>query len=441
VSCRQAFIRTVPRRGFRFVAAVRVESVPPASRFSAPGHDHHPLPPGATIVVRPFAAEASDGHDVEGIRDGVVEDLVTALARRRGLLVLAHVGVSDDRSAPAAARCIADDAEPRYLVQGSIRRDGMRLRVAARLIDRPTGLHVFVVEQERRLAATRAERERVIASIASGIAAAVLRTERQRAVRLPLQDLDAWHAYQRGLWHMSKCEAPQNALARASFARAVELDPAFARAYAALAWSCLMSASIFSEMPLDEGCRLGEPLIRSAIALDEDDTDARARLALASLLGGDLNRAIGLSRQVSAADPGCADAHGVNGAALIYAGRFAQGRVAIARYLQLAPGDPARPIRMAQVAASHYLEGNYRVAMERARQVVREYPRHPTAYRWLAASLGQMGRIEQARDVLAALVATSPSSLDMYAGQQSPAYCSIEKKPMLAGLRKAGWRD
>ena len=87
-----------------------------------------------------------------------------------------------------------------------------------------------------------------------------------------------------------------------------------------------------------------------------------------------------------------------------------------------------------------YLDGDYSGAASTARQVVRQYPSHPIAYRWLAASLGQLGRAEEAKDALQTLQTISPSSFEMYV-KQRPKFCSIEHAPMLEGLRKAGWRE
>jgi len=107
------------------------------------------------------------------------------------------------------------------------------------------------------------------------------------------------------------------------------------------------------------------------------------------------------------------------------------------RYLRLSTRDPARPIRLSQLAASWYLDGNYRKAALTASKVMREYPIHPMPYRWLAASLGQLGRKTEAKEVIQAMQTVSPSSLEMYVRQRSPAYCRIEYGPVMEGLRKA----
>jgi adenylate cyclase len=202
----------------------------------------------------------------------------------------------------------------------------------------------------------------------------------------------------------------------------------------------MMAASIFSEMTIPEGCALSEPLVSKAITLDQDDTEVRARLALAALLKGDLEDALQQADQVLSVNESCAGALGVKGAALVYSGNREAGRQALRHYLRLSPRDPARPIRLSQIATSLYLDGDYRQAAITARQVVRQYPSHPIAYRGLAASLGQLGRAEEAREALQTLQTISPSSVEMYV-RQRPKYCSVEYAPMIEGLRKAGWQE
>jgi adenylate cyclase len=240
---------------------------------------------------------------------------------------------------------------------------------------------------------------------------------------------------------MSKSDAAENKIARSLFQRAVDLDPDFGSGYAAIAFTYTAASSAFSEMSIQESCELAEPLVRKAIALDENDTEARSRLALLALLRGDLEGAITETDQVLSVHDSCADAWGVKGATLVYGGRPREGREAIKRYFNLNPQDIARPIRLTQIASSLYLEGGYEEAAVTARQVIRRYPKHPFAYRWLAASLGQLGRIGEAQDALRTLQTVSPSSFEMYIRQRPPQFCSAEYGPMLEGLRRAGWKE
>jgi TolB-like protein len=438
----QKNIKTLPRKGFRFVGRVEQDhGSSPALEADPPTSTHRPNAPadGPSIAVLPFR-NLSDDRELAFFAHGMAEDAQTELSSLRWLRVIARHARFVHQDDPIGNGQAGGERHVRYVLEGSVRRAGRRIRVICLLIDATTATLLWGQRFEGDLANAFNVQAEIASAAAAAVATTILHAEQRRAAwKLPV-DLDAWEAYQRGMWHMSKCDAVENQSARTFFQRTIELDPTYAPGYGALAWSHMMAASIFSQMTIPEGCALSEPLVRKAIALDQNDTEVRARLALAALLKGDLEDAVAEAEQVLSVDESCAGALGVKGAALVYSGNRQGGRKALQHYLRLSPQDPARPIRLSQVATSLYLDGNYRDAAITARQVVRQYPSHPIAYRWLAASLGQLGRTEEARDALQTLQTISPSSFEMYV-RQRPKYCSIEYAPMLEGLRKAGWRE
>lgn len=440
----QRLIKTLPRKGFRFVGAVREEQEPGST--SAAGISLERAGAAVSVPDRPSIAvlaftNISDDSRHGFIAEGIADDVVTELSKLRWLSVVSRNSSFTHRSKAIDVGEVGQVLGIRYLLEGSVRRLEGRTRVTGQLIDATTGAYICTERYDRRLSDILTRQDEIPEALAASVASAIVRAERQRAVRKHPEELGAWESHQRGMWHMSKCDAAENRLARTFFQRAVDCDPTYAPGYGALAWSHMMSASIYSEMTVAEGCSLGEPLARKALALDENDTEARARLALVALLQGDLEGAFDEAQQVLAVDGKCADALGVKGAALVYSGRRAEGRTALQQYLKLSPGDPARPIRLTQIAVSLYLDGGYDEAALTARQTIRQYPKHPFAHRWLAASLGQLGRAGEAQAVLHTLQTNSPSSFDMYVRRRPPEYCRVEYAPMLEGLRKAGWKE
>jgi TolB-like protein/TolA-binding protein len=436
----QRLIKTLPRKGFRFIGLVREEPGPAlieaAQATLQPASSARSLSGRPSIAVLVFTSLSDDSHH-DLIAEGIAEDVVTELSKLRWLLVVSRNASFTYTSKAVDIGEVGRVLGVRYVLEGSVRRLQGRTRVTGQLIDTTTGAYICAERYDFSFSDILTVSEALSASVAS----AIVSVERQRALRKRPEELEAWEAYQRGMWHMSKCDATENQVARTFFQRAIDLDPTYAPGFDALAWSHMMSASIYSEMTVDEGCSLGDPLVRKAIALDENGTQARARLALGALLQGDLEGAFEEAQQVLAIDKNCADAFGVKGAALIYSGRRREGRAALQRYLKLSSRDPARPIRLTQIAVSLYLDGGYEEAALTARQTIRQYPKHPFAYRWLAASLGQLGRAGEAQSVLRTLQMNSPSSFEMYVRRRPPAYCSVEYGPMLDGLRKAGWKD
>jgi adenylate cyclase len=438
----QRLIKTLPRKGFRFVGAIREDDGrghPSTGDMTYEGL-RHALTGKPSIAVLPFtnmSTEPSQGF----LGDGIAEDVLTALSKLRWLLVIARNSTFTYKEKAVDVRQVSRELGVRYVLEGSVRQAGRRGRITGQLIDATTGAHVWSGRYDRDLADIFAVQDEIALAVASAIAPAIVDAERQRAMRKLPESLEALEAYQRGLWHMTRHNAADNELAATFFQRALNLDPSYASAYGGLAWSYMAASSVFGVMAIAEGCRLSEPLARKAIALDENDAEVRARLALVVFLKGDIQGAIQEADRAMAVNENCADAFGVKGAALIFSGRRQEGREAIEQYLRLSPRDPARPVRLAQIAASQYLDGDYEAAALTARQVIRDYPNQPIAHRWLAASLGQLGRTSEAQEALQFLLETSPSTFDVYVRQRPPQFLSIDYAHMLEGLRKAGWQE
>jgi adenylate cyclase len=439
----QHLIRTLTRRGYRFVGLVREERASAEAALLAnapdPAKSGSARPGNPTVAVLPFA-NLSRCRDHDFFADTIAANAAIELTKWRWLHVIARIPRLAAMDDTTDVRRIGTDLGVRYVLEGRVSDAGHGIRVTAMLIDTGTGVLTWAGRFDSAGASRHDARDEIAAMVACDVASAISSAERQRAIRASADQLGAWEAYQRGMWHMSNCEPAENALAQRFFRRAIDLDPACAAGYSALGWSTMMAASIFSQMTITEGCEQAEPLLRKATALDEGDVDSRARLAIASLLRGDLEAAFEGARKVLSVNENCAEALGVKGTTLLYSNRRQEGRDAIERHLRLSPRDPARPIRLSQVAASLYLDGNYADAMTTAQRVIWQYPRHPTAYRWLAASLGQLGRSAEAEAALEHLQTIAPASFDMYI-RQRPRYCSIEHAPLVEGMRKAGWQE
>jgi adenylate cyclase len=125
----------------------------------------------------------------------------------------------------------------RYVLEGSLRKAGNRIRVTAQLVEAETGKHVWAERYDRDLADIFAVQDEITGAVTIAIAPAIAHAEQQRAMRKPPGSLDAWSAYQRGLWHLSKFSLEGNALSEKFFQRAVDLDPAFAGGYRGLAFT------------------------------------------------------------------------------------------------------------------------------------------------------------------------------------------------------------
>jgi adenylate cyclase len=418
---------TAPIRVYRVDTAQRISNTSPAKPTLT-------LPDKPSIAVLPFTNLSGD-PDQEYFGDGIAEDILTDLAKLRWLFVIARNSSFTFRGKAVDIRAVSREVGVRYVLEGSVRRAGNRMRVTGQLIDATTGAHVWASRYDRDLADIFAVQDEITAAIAAAIAPAIIDAEQQRALRKSAERLDAWEAYHRGMWHFAIGNPENCEMARGFCQKAVHLDPNFAAAHVALAGIALRSGIVLQTMSLDEAARAGKQLAQKALSLDPSDPLAHARLAQAVWAAGDLEGCIAECNEALSLDGNCAIAHGVKGDALVFfAGRREEGRASIRTYLRLSPRDPARAARLHNIALSHYLDGNYEVAAEACGDVIRRYG-HGANYKWLLASLGQLGRPAECE----ALMKIAPPDYDHYARHRPPWFGLKDFEHMLEGLRKAGW--
>jgi adenylate cyclase len=224
-------------------------------------------------------------------------------------------------------------------------------------------------------------------------------------------------------------------LARNFFEKATVLDPTFAAPYAGLARIASRMAFLFQTTSLSDGASTSERLARQALALDPGLAVAYAHLGRAIFYMGDLEGCIQHCDQGLSLDGNCAQAHGNKGGALVFAGRRAEGRQSLRTSLRLDPRGPARVSKLLEIAISQYFDGDFDLSAETSRQVVRQYPDYGSSYRFLLASLGQLGRQTECE----ALMKIAPAGYDYYARHRPPWFGLKDFEHMLDGLRKAGW--
>jgi adenylate cyclase len=380
----------------------------------------------------------SGDPDQEFFADGVAEDVITALSHYPSLFVIARNSSFTYKGRAVDVKEIGRELGVRYVLQGSLRKSGNRIRVTTQLVEAETGKHVWAERYDRDLSDIFAVQDEITEAVTIAIAPAIADAEQRRAMRKPPGSLDAWGGYQRGLWHMSKFTPTDNNLAEKYFQQAIDLDPNFGGGYRGLARTILNSARAFERRKLADVESTAEPLARRAIALDSDD--AEARVCLASVLHGhaDFEGSMAEAKRALAVSPNLASAHGGLGAALMFSGRPREGLPFLETCIRLDPHDPQLAVRLHQIALAYYLCHEYVAAAEAARRAIRSYPDHPTPYRWLAAALGQIGQATEAKEAVQKAVALAPASSSMYLRRRVPWMRSEDHAHMLEGLRKAG---
>jgi adenylate cyclase len=355
-----------------------------------------PLPEKPSIAVLPFQNMSGDPEQ-EYFADGIAEDVITLLSKSRGL------------------------------------------------IEAATGGHLWAERYDRDLSDIFAVQDEITEAVSTAILPTMERSERERAARKPPGSLDAWECYHRGLWHFSKVEAGENALALSFFERAIELDPGFAAAHAIMSYA-LMTQAVTFRPPAERRTlfpRAAEHA-RRAIALDPTDALGHASLSRVLMHAGRHEEAMAEADLAVSLDPSSTLAHACQGSTRVFGGRPRDAIEPIETAMRLSPFDPATPFFLNARGRASYYMGDYSAALATARQVYRSFPNYQNIYRTLIAALGQTGQADEAHHVMAeALERFGPDfRFNMAPLGPTPMEDRAEdRERMLDGYRKAGVLD
>jgi adenylate cyclase len=394
-----------------------------------------------TIAVLSFTNMSND-QEQEYFSDGVADDIITELSRSRSLVVIARNSSFAYKNSAMDVTQAALELGVRYVVKGSVRRNGERIRISAQLVDAETGNHIWAERYDRDLADIFAVQDEITAAVALAIGPAVADAEQQRAVRKPPDSLDAWDAYARGSWHLARVDPVENNRARCLFERAIELDPNFSQAYQGLVYTYLDRLRLFGERIVDETLTSIESLARRAVALDPHDAKAHAALGWVLQTRGDPAAALDRAYQALSLNNNCAEASQLLGVNLVYLGQPREGCQALMEHLRLNPRDSRNWHAFHIIGMGRYLLGDYPEAIDAARRALQENPNQRLSFRWLVAALGQLGRTTEAQRIMDRLSATiPPASIQEYWSYRWPWMREEDIANLLDGLRKAGWQD
>jgi adenylate cyclase len=298
---------------------------------------------------------------------------------------------------------------------------------------------VWAERYDRDLADIFAVQDEITHALTTALTPAIAEAELRRAMRRPPESLDAWAAYQRGLWHLSKANPDDDTVAQNFFRQAIDRDPTFAPGYSALALAQLQAAAVYQKLSLLEAQSSAEALARRAVGLDGADAEARSCLGWALQARGELEGARVEIERALAMSPNLAVAHWQRGATLIFSGQPMKGLDALETCIRLDPRDPFMAVRLLHIACGLYFAREYEGVIEAAKRLIRSYPDFPMIYRWPAAALGQLGRAAEAKEWLEKAVSYAPAAFNMYIHNRVPWFRAEDHAHLVEGLRKAGW--
>jgi adenylate cyclase len=412
-----------PVRVYRVATAVSgTASAKPASRPLS-------LPEKPSIAVLPFTNMSGDPEQ-EFFADGISEDLITALSKIRWFFVIARNSTFTYKGQAVEVTQVARELGVRYVIEGSVRKAGNRVRITAQVVEAASGNHLWAERYDRDLKDIFALQDEMAQTIVGAVEPELSAAEREHAARKPPESLDAWETYQRGLWHLWSFTRDDNAETQRVLRRAQELDPSFATAYAFESYSHYLDAMLgFSEAP-DESLAAALTAAKRALALDDKDPVAYFALGRVYMMHGKHDASVVELETAISINPSFAMAYHGLGSALMLSGRLEEAAEALDKAIRLSPRDPVLWGMMCFRSVTCSLLQQYEAAAEWGRRAAHE-PRAAKggywAYAVLASALGNLGQAAAAREALGealekTLPTKEPGGLD----------------PYLAGLRKAG---
>jgi TolB-like protein len=425
------YIETLHRRGYRFIGKLASTSKPATGEAPALA-----LPDKPSIAVLPFDNMSGD-PDQAYFADGMSEDLITGLARIHWLFVIARNSTFAYKNRVIDVKQVARELGVRYVLEGSVRRAGTRLRISAQLIDATTGGHHWAERYDRELGDIFAVQDEITARVAAAIEPRVLAAEGIRALSRSASDLGAWELVARAQTHFWRMTKTDYATAIAALERAVTAYPDYAPARSLLGF-CLVFAAHMGWNDRERDLAPGREHAARAIALDDRDPWGHIALGYWALMERRTEESIAALRRALEFNPNSASAHAHLSHGLAFAGRDHEAIAHAQDAIRLSPLDPMMALFLGSIAGAHYTVGRYDEAVEYTTQAARLRPGFQGAHRLRCASLAQAGRIGEARAYLATVRREQPQlSLDWirtYVPYQTTEL--IER--FLDGMRKAG---
>jgi TolB-like protein len=434
----QKLIRTLPRKGFRFIGNV-VED--PAQRApTLAGADITApflLPEQPSLVVLPFT-DMSPARDEGHFADGITEDLITELARIRWLFVIARNSAFTYKDRPVDVKQISRELGVRYVLEGSVRRSGQRMRITAQLVDATSGVHQWAERYDRDTGEIFAVQDEITSSVAAAVEPHLLAAEGNRAAYLSQDDLSAWQLVARAqsqYWRLTKEDFEASMV---SLKQALEKSPDFAPAQALLGFA-LGFAAHMGWVDRGEWIPDARRHAERAIELDDRNPWGYSALGYAAMMQRRTEESLSAFRKAVALTPSSAAAHGHLSHGLAFAGyadeAIKHGEIA----MRLSPLDPAMARFMGGMAIANYTARRFGEAARLTRENLRLRPGFQGAQRLHCASLAQAGRIEEARAYLSIVRQTHRPPLTIEWVRNNVPYQTPELMELfLEGLRKAG---
>jgi adenylate cyclase len=388
-----------------------------------------------SIAVLPFTNISGDPEQ-EYFADGISEDIVTGLSRLRWFFVIARNSSFVYKGKAVDIKRAARELGVRYVLEGSVRRGGNRVRITAQLIDASTGNHIWADRYDGELTDVFELQDEITRKVVAAIEPKLLEAEAARSHARSPEDMGAWDLVMQAnsvFWRMTRADVDATI---AILRKAVQRYPDYAPAQSMLAFALLFRAIATGAF---RGQDLPDALALASRAAELDDSDPWAHLALgwAALLRRRTEIAVEQYQRALDINPNFAAAHGHLGMAYALDDQSDKAVVHMEQAIRMSPHDPQTFLFNTNLAIAHYLSGRYAEAVVVGRKAVQQRPAFTPGLRIYSASLAQAGEIDEARAALDQLKGLQPETSIAWIEENLP-YKPQAMAKLVAGLRKAG---
>ncbi|MDF2764903.1 MAG: adenylate/guanylate cyclase protein [Rhodospirillales bacterium] len=397
-----------------------------------------PLPDKPSVAVLPFQNLSNDPEQ-DYFADGVVEEITMALSRLRWLFVIARNSSFTYKGRPTDVKQIGRELGVRYVLEGSVRKAGGRVRIAGQLIDVATGAHLWADRFDGSVEDIFDLQDQVTARVVGAIAPRLEKAEIERAKRKPTDSLDAYDYYLRGMSGLHLWTKAGNEEALTMFGRAIELDRSFAAAYAMAARCYAQRRGRGWMMDAEGEAAEAQRLAQRAAELGGDDAVALATSGFVlAYIAGDLDNGVALIDRALQLNPNLAFGWLYSGFVRVWRGEPEIALDHLRRAMRLSPQDPQLVQMQTATAYAYFGAGHYEETLRWAEKAFAEHPGHLPANVILAASSALIGRLDLASKVMTRLRGLDPGLRLSNLKHLVPVRRPEDFNSLVEGLRKAG---
>ncbi len=396
-----------------------------------------PLPDKPSIAVLPFDNMSGDPEQ-EYFSDGISEDIITALSRFHLFFVIARNTSFTYKGSSVDVKQVSRELGVQYVLEGSVRKAGNRVRVTAQLIDAIADHHVWAERYDRDLDDIFAIQDEITEHIAMAVAPELQAAEMERARRKTVPELGVWELVARASWHVGKFSAEDNAEAENVLSKALERDPENAGALAVLAQSYSIDGFYGWLRPAPESFAMAAEMARKAFALDKQDEGVHVVLGISLFLTKQHDEAIRRLETAIQLNPNYSPAIGFLGMTLVYTHEHDRAADLLKKAVRLSPRDPWVTFNMAHLGLIEFMAERYDEALVWMTKAVHENPDVPTGNRMLATVQGMLGNLPEARAAYEQLNRMVPGVTIEATLRAVPFANAADAERYAEGLRKAG---